>query len=47
MEVNQLRNIFGWASAAANNGSDCNGVLMYLFQEVLVVGFEVGVLLLG
>ena len=34
MEVNQLRDVFSWASTATDNGSDCNGVLMYFLQKI-------------
>ena len=38
MEVNQLGDVFSWASTATDNGSDCNGILVYLFQEVKLLG---------
>ena len=34
MEVNQLRDVFSWASTATDNGSDCNGVLMHFLQKI-------------
>ena len=46
MKVNELGDVFCWASTSTNDGSDCNGVFMYLLEEV-VVGFGEGGLFLG
>ena len=38
MEVNQLRDLFCWSSAATDDGSDCNGVFVNLFKEIELLG---------
>ena len=44
MEVNQLGDVFSWASTATDYGSDCSGILSCVsFTGSKVVGFGVGV----
>ena len=33
MKVNELGDVFCWASTATNDGSDCNGVFVYLLEK--------------